>query len=281
MVGPCVSNVPVRVQLAREQSIDDWLAGLHSKLSELSAHQYASPRQIQAWSKIPVRHRLFESLLVFQNYLADDDSGTLGASVRVTPLATPEATAYPWTLSITPADALRLRLLWPAGRVAPSVAESMLSDLQLVFEALADRSMATVGDLFDVLPSASQGRAAEVLRQRSRAAHTPQVKPVNAMESKIAAIWRELFQVDAIGVEQNFFDLGGHSLLLIQAHARLCEELARELPVVDLLRFPTVRGLARHLSDELIAEGPAPSARDRARLQREAMARRRPAPRRG
>jgi acyl carrier protein len=54
--------------------------------------------------------------------------------------------------------------------------------------------------------------------------------------------------VDEVGVEENFFDLGGHSLLLVRLHGRLQQELGRELPLVDLFSYPTIRSLAEHLT---------------------------------
>src|SRR5262249_27273909 len=62
-----------------------------------------------------------------------------------------------------------------------------------------------------------------------------------------AAVWRQLLGIDRIGREDNFFDLGGHSLLLVQAHAALVERLGRSLPVTDLFQFPTIESLAEHL----------------------------------
>ncbi len=48
-------------------------------------------------------------------------------------------------------------------------------------------------------------------------------------------------------MDDNFFDLGGHSLLLAKVRAAIAERLGREVAVLDLFRWPTIRGLARHL----------------------------------
>jgi amino acid adenylation domain-containing protein len=80
-------------------------------------------------------------------------------------------------------------------------------------------------------------------------------EPATALERTIAGIFRALLRVDRVGLHDNFFDLGGHSLLVIRAHQKLAEELGREIPVVDLFRFPTVAQLARHLGGE--AAGPS------------------------
>ncbi len=76
------------------------------------------------------------------------------------------------------------------------------------------------------------------------------VAPRSALERAIAAIWRRVLKVDAVGIHDRFFDLGGHSLLLAEVHGHFRAELGRELPIVDLFKHPTIAALARHLSPE-------------------------------
>jgi amino acid adenylation domain-containing protein len=63
----------------------------------------------------------------------------------------------------------------------------------------------------------------------------------------IAAVWREVLGVPSVGLDDNFFDLGGHSLLLVQAHGRLRERFP-QLTALDLFRYPTVATLAAYLT---------------------------------
>ena len=49
----------------------------------------------------------------------------------------------------------------------------------------------------------------------------------------------------SVGVNDNFFDLGGHSLLLVKVHVRLQQIFAREISIIDLFRFPTIESLAQ------------------------------------
>jgi hypothetical protein len=74
------------------------------------------------------------------------------------------------------------------------------------------------------------------------------VAPQNELEQIIATIWQECLSRDQVGVDDNFFDLGGHSLLIIQAHTKLCETLGREIAIVELFRHSTIRALASHLA---------------------------------
>jgi len=68
------------------------------------------------------------------------------------------------------------------------------------------------------------------------------------VEQAIAAVWQELLGVAKVGVDDNFFDLGGHSLLLVQLHRRLTAELKAEVSVIDLFRYPTIRTFTHFIS---------------------------------
>ncbi|MBB4635035.1 non-ribosomal peptide synthetase [Longimicrobium terrae] len=74
------------------------------------------------------------------------------------------------------------------------------------------------------------------------------VVPAGGMEARMAAVWREVLGVAAVGMEDNFFDLGGHSLLLVKLQARVAAEFGVQVPVVELFQFPTARALAGRLA---------------------------------
>jgi amino acid adenylation domain-containing protein len=71
--------------------------------------------------------------------------------------------------------------------------------------------------------------------------------PQTEMEHRVAAIWREVLGTARIGAHDNFFDLGGHSLLIVRVHNKLREMLHREIPIVELFRHPTVTTLSEYL----------------------------------
>jgi acyl transferase domain-containing protein/acyl carrier protein len=75
------------------------------------------------------------------------------------------------------------------------------------------------------------------------------VLPRNATEGAIAAAWREVLHLDTVGIHDNFFDLGGHSLGLLRLHRRLKASLPDvPLKVVDLFRYPTIASLAAEMA---------------------------------
>ncbi|HET8547434.1 MAG TPA: amino acid adenylation domain-containing protein [Bryobacteraceae bacterium] len=96
--------------------------------------------------------------------------------------------------------------------------------------------------------------------------------PRNELERKIAGVWREVLGMPAVGVDDNFFDLGGHSMMLYRLHVRLRDVIAAEFSIIDLFRYPTVGSLAKFLTAQ--EEGvPAADFTERAAKQREAIVR--------
>ena len=114
---------------------------------------------------------------------------------------------------------------------------------------------------------------------------TAYVSPRAGFEAAVAAVWQEVLGLGQVGSHDNFFDLGGNSLLIAKARARLAESLGTEIPTVELFRHPTVASLARHLSASDHTMGsvtPTSAARGRANgRDQQAAARRRALAERG
>jgi amino acid adenylation domain-containing protein len=88
-------------------------------------------------------------------------------------------------------------------------------------------------------------RALPLLAATNRASE--QTAPRSDVERKLAAVWREVLGLDDIGVHDNFFHVGGHSLLAVQVLSRLPSALRVELPMRALFDMPTIEALARHI----------------------------------
>ncbi len=72
----------------------------------------------------------------------------------------------------------------------------------------------------------------------------PLIEPRSEIECQIAAIWREVLQIDNVGISDNFFDLGGHSLALIRVLGLVRGRLKKDIIMVDLFEYPTIASLA-------------------------------------
>ncbi len=108
-------------------------------------------------------------------------------------------------------------------------------------------------------PNGKPDRKALPAPRAQRPADLPLVAPRGEAESKVISAWREALGFSDIGREDNFFDLGGHSMLMIRVQQRLQAEFRREIPLVDLFQHSTVEALAGHLSRaDAVADGLQP-----------------------
>jgi acyl carrier protein len=87
------------------------------------------------------------------------------------------------------------------------------------------------------VPSASVGTAPD----RPDALMTP-------TERNVAALWREVLRIDRVGLHQNFFDLGGHSLLLVKLQVALKASFRQEISIVELFQRTTVAAQAERFA---------------------------------
>jgi len=97
--------------------------------------------------------------------------------------------------------------------------------------------------------------------------------PQTQTEQQIAAIWQEVLGVEQVGIHDNFFDLGGHSLLVVQVREKLHERLQQNLSVVELFEHPTVHALATYCTQSSPTEADWQFLEKRVQGQKRAFAR--------
>ena len=85
----------------------------------------------------------------------------------------------------------------------------------------------------------------------------PYVPPRTEAEQIVAQIWQDLLQNPRVGIHDNFFDLGGHSLLIVQVQNRLRRRFGCEVSLVSLFQHPNVALLAHLIENKLANQGTA------------------------
>ncbi|WP_414568360.1 amino acid adenylation domain-containing protein [Nostoc sp. CCY 9925] len=95
------------------------------------------------------------------------------------------------------------------------------------------------------------------------------VAPRSEMEQAIAKVWQEVLQLEDVGINDNFFDLGGHSLLIVQVNNQLRTIFKQDIPVVTMFQNPTIHLLAGYLSQKTDEKPVFEPMRDRVQKQKE------------
>jgi amino acid adenylation domain-containing protein len=121
-------------------------------------------------------------------------------------------------------------------------------------ERLPDYMMPSAFVLLDSLPLLPNGKVdrhalpvPEGLRPTLAAAYEA---PRSEVERAIATVWRSMLHLEKVGIHDNFFDLGGHSLLMVQVNNKLRDVFNRDLSIVELFQNPTISSLAQYLSQK-------------------------------
>ncbi len=118
-------------------------------------------------------------------------------------------------------------------------------------EKLPDYMVPAALLLLDEMPLTRNGKidraALASSDHRMTRAEGDYLAPQTGLERKIAAIWQQVLDLEQVGLQDNFFDLGGHSLLLVQLHRRLCEEFQAQISMIEVFQHPSVASLAELL----------------------------------
>jgi len=96
--------------------------------------------------------------------------------------------------------------------------------------------------------------------------------PRNETEQKLVEIWQAVLGIEPIGIHDNFFDLGGDSLLITRIHTQFVERFGQNVSVANLLQYPTIADLAHFMLEQERSEPSSLEAvRDRTDKQKAAL----------
>jgi amino acid adenylation domain-containing protein/thioester reductase-like protein/non-ribosomal peptide synthase protein (TIGR01720 family) len=258
MVGPFGVTLPVRVQAAPAAAVGPWLGQLQERQLERRRHEHSAPWRVRAWSELPAAAAVGGGTGMFASVVecagrpaVEPPEGRRAGGLTVEELRFVERSAHGLTLVVTPARQLRLRLLFD-GRFDDAGAERRLGHLESLLQGLAAVAAAapdsTIGEL-PLLAAAERAQLAAEWNGPRVAGGAPHVAPRNELERTIATIWQEVLQVELLGIHDDFFAAGGHSLLLLRAQSGVREALGQDLPLADLLQYRTVESVARAIGD--------------------------------
>ncbi len=260
MIGSFINNVPVRVRMRGDESVVKWLRALMAHQQERVPFEYMAVTDIHGVTAMPPASPLFDSVLVWLAPVGSDGPTAL----TLEPLGGGVTTAHPITVAIADeAEGIRVqvRSTLPAGA---SWTPALLADrLGQTLRNLVAGDQARIADLEGQTDAASPvtqtarhtGRVtlaacAIAARRPPGAAHTAgrEADDRDLLEAIVRAEWQAVLDSPEIGAHDNFFDVGGNSLLAAQLHARVETAAGRTVPILALFQDATLEGMVATLS---------------------------------
>lgn len=167
LVGLFINTLPVRVQVACDRLLWNWLQQLQNQQAEARQYEHSPLASIHKWSDLPQHLPLFESIVVFQNYPI---APALNTDVQITDVRTAVSrNNYPLTLRVRANAAWTLQLLYSCDRFESAAITKIFQQLETLLNHIISHPNSKIGDLLAALTAAEQYQSQSQQTQLSTA----------------------------------------------------------------------------------------------------------------
>lgn len=257
IIGLFMNTVPCRVPVPRDTPLTEWLIALQAAQAESRRFDYCSTGEIHDWTDVPLTTRLYDSVLVVENYPGGKErEGATGQFVG-------GRTSYLLTVIIQTGPDLSLTAVYDGARMDRDAAQTVLQQLQSVLHLFLADPESTVGAVLERMPLRIPRIRAERAESSGAAADD---RPQTTVEEQLATLCQELLQVPQVPMTASFFALGAHSLLLTRLASRIRYEFDVELPLRTYFEALSLRELAGAIEEAVLRSVEALSEEEAARL---------------
>ena len=244
MVGLFINTLPVRIKVSGQAKFLSWLQDIQAQNLAQQPYSYCSAGQIHQWSEVPGSLPLYESLLVFENYPVDSSLQPSETTFEVHYGRSIGAqTNYPLTVLVLPNSELGFHVVYDNSRFDASHINQLLTHLLTLLESVVATPKGKVATILTRIPVNEIKPVIPVQNAPSQPFQESFVPPRDPLEQQLAYIWQDVLGCP-VGVQNNFFDLGGHSLIAVRLMARIQQQFGLNLPLAILFQSPTIEQMA-------------------------------------
>ena len=244
--GLFMNILPNRFTVSQETSFADWLKKIQRTQGQKNKFDSFSFEEIKRAIDWPLHGELFHSLFIFGNFLKE--RLTIG-SLTIEDFTGGFSSTYPLSIRVNPTAAIEINWRYDVNLVTESVIQYFKDNLQLLIKKLAeDRSALKIADLYKVMVTEIERTEVDLLTAPVPAVVLDpknHVAPRNQTELKLVEIWKTLFGVPNVSIHDDYFELGGNSLLAIQLFAEIEKKMDIVLPPATLFQSATIAKIAK------------------------------------
>ncbi len=231
---------PFRISMDIKQTIPEWLTGIQKKQLEARRFEHLAAEELVSYGERPAGQALFDTLLVFENY--PNLKLTKGA-LQVSDFTSGLTSTYPLTLAVIPGSVIEFALSVKPNTLTERQRTAVLASLISILQLLSGKQLMNMDEIIklkvglDPLPGTNTESTQKSLSD-------PPAPPRNKIELRLLKIWESTFGKTGIGIHDNYFNMGGKSLLAVRMFSLINKEFQSRILPTAILENPTIASLA-------------------------------------
>jgi amino acid adenylation domain-containing protein len=252
LAGLLINTLPVRVNINGDKALGSWLQELHSEWIDLRPFELTALPDALRWAGTPSGQALFNTIVSIDDRRLEENLQKRNGVLTIADFHVRAPSHFDLAIHACAGDELRLALHFDRRRIDELAACEILGHVKALLNRVAEDPNLRLHDLRSFGENRRLGRhimlATEtVLPARHTGRHEA---PRTFKERFLAGIWEDVLGLTGPGINDDFFDLGGDSLLMMKMLALAHREFGRPLLVREMMEHRTIAGLAALLEEE-------------------------------
>ncbi len=254
IAGLFINTIPFRVKAEEDETLMDILRRVDKALIKRQEYEASSLIDIKNYIEFDRKQNLFDSIMVIENYPLDKSLNQDDRVIKVEEFSIFEMTNYALTIGITYYEEVVVNFIYDCALFSEDTIEKLSMHFENILSTIILKPKERVLDV-EILSEEEKVN----IKRRLEAIKTQQenyteiyeyAEPENEIEIKLAEIWKKVLGAERISTRDNFFDIGGNSILLIQVHAKIEKLYPGAITGTDLFTYSTISKLARYIESK-------------------------------
>ncbi len=243
LAGMFTNVLPLRVLATPDSNIKDWFKTIQLQQLEARKHEHFTIDDIAEWIQHHSSSSLYDSLFIYENFPWDDIKSD---AITVHSTESGITTTYPVTLTVKTGTQTAIYLAYNDTILSHSSCKWIFDCFEIIINALSNEVETTLDTILKCIPRVNIDKLNNTDKKKIKI-EAVQRTPKNKTELELLKIWETLFNKDGISTNDNFFEIGGTSMMAIRLFTRIEKTLKVTIPPITLLKHNTIEALSNYI----------------------------------
>ncbi len=244
LAGMFANVLPLRSLIDYNLSIKSWLKNIQLQQLEARNYEQFTTGEITEWIE-NTSENIFDSLFIFENYPWDDIKA---GNINVHSSKSGITTTYPLTLTVKTGTSIEIYLFSDSLLFSNEINHWFLNRFEEIINLLHNNQSLSIEDLLESITPINSNIVNKVSEKTKTINQI--VSPKNKTQLALLQIWESLLNKNNICITDNFFEIGGKSLLAIKMFSLIDKNLKVKISPITLLEHPSIEALSKYIIDD-------------------------------